>query len=381
MTNKTHILSHTIDTSKHENHQGTVERNIERKLEAIFDNMVEGCQIIGFDYRYLYLNKAIIKQGRKTKKQLMGNTMMECYPGIEKTEVFANIKTCMEKRLHINMESEFEFPDGNKGWFELRMEPVPDGTLIFSVDITGRKAADKAKSEFISVASHALRTPLGISKWYLEAIRGEDYIRTAPKIAKNYLSEIYRNNERLLALVRNLLSISRIDQNKIKDHPELVNIVELIKKIIKQMSLIAKKRDIMVELKLKGPKVPKIFIDRLRLQEVIENLLSNSINYNVPHGKIELILEPIKDILYLNITDTGIGIEEEDRKKLFTKFFRAQKAIITNTEGSGLGLYLAKSYIEGWGGKISLKSTEGKGASFMIELPIRTKHKQDKQLN
>jgi len=110
---------------------------------STLDNMLEGCQIIGFDWRYLYVNDAIARHGRCTKEELLGHTMMEIYPGIKDTEMFATLKDCMEKRTPHRLEIEFTFPDGSKGWFELSIQPVPEGIFILSLDITERKLAEQ----------------------------------------------------------------------------------------------------------------------------------------------------------------------------------------------------------------------------------------------
>jgi PAS domain S-box-containing protein/putative nucleotidyltransferase with HDIG domain len=110
-----------------------------RQLENILDSLLEGFQIIGFDWRYLYVNDAAAKHGHTIKEKLLGKTMMETYPGIEKTHMFSMLRKCKEERTSALLENEFTFPDGSKGWFELRMEPVPDGISILSVEITERK--------------------------------------------------------------------------------------------------------------------------------------------------------------------------------------------------------------------------------------------------
>ena len=119
--------------------------------EDIFDNMLEGIQIIGHDWRYLYVNNALAIQGKQKKEELLGHTMMERYPGIEKTEVFAEIRNCMEKKMPHSMDIEFEFPDGSKGWFETRMEPVPQGVLILSNDITERKKIFSQQAQLAAI--------------------------------------------------------------------------------------------------------------------------------------------------------------------------------------------------------------------------------------
>jgi PAS domain S-box-containing protein len=113
-------------------------------LGSVLDSLSEGFQVIGPDFRYLYLNATAARQGRSTREALVGKTMMEAYPGIEATEMFSVLRRCMEERSASRMENEFSFPDGSMGWFELRFEPVPEGVAILSADITDRKRAEVA---------------------------------------------------------------------------------------------------------------------------------------------------------------------------------------------------------------------------------------------
>lgn len=118
-------------------------RKSERRYRTTLDNMLEGCQIIDREWRYVYLNTAAAEHGRRPKKELIGRTMMECYPGIDKTEMFTHLKRCMKKRVSHRMENEFSYPDGSRGWFDLSLEPVPEGVFILSVDITERRRAEE----------------------------------------------------------------------------------------------------------------------------------------------------------------------------------------------------------------------------------------------
>lgn len=139
------------------------------------DNLLEGFQLISYDWKYMYVNDAVVKQSRYTKKEdLLGHTMMEKYPGIEKTEMFKSLELCMKKRIPVELENEFEFPDKSKGWFELRIEPVKEGIFILSIDITKRKQAEADTFKYIEglekmlfMASHKVRQPvaniLGVS--------------------------------------------------------------------------------------------------------------------------------------------------------------------------------------------------------------------------
>ncbi len=118
-------------------------------LQEVLDDMLEGFQVISSDWRYQYVNKTVATQGKSTPSELLGRTMMECYPGIENTEVYAKCKQCMETQQSVLMENEFVFPDKTTGWFQLYIHPIKDGFIILSIDITEYKRAQEALNESI----------------------------------------------------------------------------------------------------------------------------------------------------------------------------------------------------------------------------------------
>ena len=140
------LSSGTDVTEQRQAEKATTE--MENRLQATLDSMLEGCQIIDFDWRYAYVNESVARQGRRAKRDLLGHTMMEMYPGIENTELFSYLKDCMVKRIPHQMENEFIFPDGSKGWFELRIEPAPEGILILSHDVTKRKELEEELNKY-----------------------------------------------------------------------------------------------------------------------------------------------------------------------------------------------------------------------------------------
>ena len=123
-------------------------KEVENRLQISLDFMIEGVQIIDYDWRYVYVNEAVAKQGRKTKGELLGYTMMQAYPGIDRTEMFSHLRNCMINRVSHQLDSEFTFPDGSKGWFKLHINPVPEGILILSIDITKNKEIESELSKY-----------------------------------------------------------------------------------------------------------------------------------------------------------------------------------------------------------------------------------------
>jgi PAS domain S-box-containing protein len=132
------VLSSGADVTDRRRAEEAIKKT-ENRLQSTLDSMLEGCQIIDFDFRYVYLNDTAAKQARRRKEELLGQSMMEMFPGIDRTKMFSHLVNCMNSRVPHEMENEFTYPDRSKGWFETRIEPVPEGVLVFSIDITRRK--------------------------------------------------------------------------------------------------------------------------------------------------------------------------------------------------------------------------------------------------
>jgi len=245
------------------------------------------------------------------------------------------------------------------------------------VDITERKAQeeklqeiDRMKTEFLSVAAHQLRTPLGSIRWSLEMLL-ED-VKDLPKTAKETIASIYQRNKDLIELVNDLLNVTRIDQGRTSDKPEPTNIANVIRQACQEMAPLAEERKVSLIQKLGADQI-EANLDQTRLKQIILNLLSNAIKYNHLQGEVEIGLDKEEHNFRVVVKDNGIGIPERDQKNIFDKFYRADNARKSITEGSGLGLFVVKQYVEAWGGKTSFSSKEGKGSNFVIHIPLKPK--------
>jgi signal transduction histidine kinase len=231
------------------------------------------------------------------------------------------------------------------------------------------KRLDIAKSEFISITSHQLRTPLSAIKGYLSMILEGVYGEVSEKV-KKVLENIYLANERLIKLVNSFLNVSKIELGKLELELERADIVEIVESVVKEMEIAVKGKNLY--LKFEKPKeVPKILIDKEKIREIILNLVDNAIKYT-QRGGVEVKLQIVNNRLQIVVADTGEGLTKEEKAKLFESFSRGSAGQKYWVEGAGIGLYVAKKIVELHQGKIWVESEgKGKGSKFYVELPIK----------
>lgn len=228
----------------------------------------------------------------------------------------------------------------------------------------------KAKSEFISIASHQLRTPLSAIKGYISMLIEGTYGRIVEK-AKTPMENVYKSNERLIKLVNDLLSISRIESGKMEFEPEESQIEEIIEGVVFDLKVNAEKKGLYLKWEKPETALPKLSLDRDKLRQVILNLVDNAIKYT-QKGGVTISAQRVNDKLQIVIKDTGEGMTKEDLVKIFESFSRGTVGVSAYTEGAGLGLYIARKFVEMHGGKIWAESEgRSKGSTFFIELPIK----------
>ena len=232
--------------------------------------------------------------------------------------------------------------------------------------------ASRMKSEFISIVSHQLRSPLSNLSWAVDYIMSGRLGRIEEK-QLSYFKILRENTSRMKDLVNDLLTVSRIETGKLSlGKKEEVHLGDLTREIVSKFKPFIDASNVEVSLDIEE-NLPKIYADKLWLEQVISNLLDNAVRYIEGKGQVNIrISSPKKDkrILF-EIKDNGVGIPESEQKFIFQKFFRSENALKHQTVGSGLGLFITKRIIEMMGGKIWFKSKESKGTTFYFTLPVK----------
>lgn len=244
------------------------------------------------------------------------------------------------------------------------------GAIIVLRDITHEKIVDQAKSEFVSLASHQLRTPLSTIKWYVEMLLEGDAGKFED-VQTKYLKVIYKSNQRMIELVNDLLNVSRIELGTFAVEPQQINIQEVIEGVLEELFPQIDVKKIEVE-KYLDPNFPSVNADPKLIRIIAQNLITNAITYTPPEGSIRVAIninESNNNFIF-SVADTGYGIPKNDQSKVFTKLFRADNVRERVTEGTGLGLYIVKSIVEQSGGKIWFESEENQGTIFYVSLPM-----------
>lgn len=227
---------------------------------------------------------------------------------------------------------------------------------------------DRLKSEFVSMASHQLRTPLTGIKWSSELLI-KDKSGSLSERQKDYVKQIADSNERMIKLVEDLLNVSHIETgSKFIINKLPIDLVPVINSIKVELAALADLHEVSVKISLPAKLI--FNLDAEKIRQVLQNLMSNAVKYSKAGGIVEIgIFENSDENLNLFVKDNGLGIPENQQDRMFEKFFRADNVRSSETEGTGLGLYIAKAIVEGHGGRIWFESKKDEGTTFYIKIP------------
>ena len=229
-----------------------------------------------------------------------------------------------------------------------------------------------AKSEFISIISHQLRSPMSAIKWQLDMLLSEDLKKnlSTDKFGE-FLKGVYEQNERMIKSVNDLLEVNRIEDGDMVLNPESFSLQALTEQVVNQYTKEALLMNVKISVSLGSDQL--VYADKIRVKRVIEYLLDNAVKYSLNGGSIEIDIEHEGKNILWKITDQGAGIPQKDQKRIFDKFFRSKNVARYKTSGSGIGLFIAKSIISLSKGKMGFFSSENKGSIFWFTLPTAGK--------
>ena len=376
-------------------------RESERRLRTTMDNMSAGCQVLDGDWRFLYVNEAAERHNRRPKTELLGRRYAEMWPGIEETEVYRVLKRSLEERVVQYMENEFEYPDGERGWFELAVQPVPEGVLIQSTDITERKRAereilrlnadlerrvrertaelaaardraeeaDRVKSAFLATMSHELRTPLN-SVIGFTGILLQDLAGPLNEEQRRQLGMVQRSARHLLALINDVLDLSKIEAGQLAVSAEPFDADQLVARVMDTVAPLAEGKGLALRLEAEGT-AGVLVSDERRVEQILLNLLGNAVKFT-ERGEVVLRVQPLdapRPGVRFEVRDTGIGISPDDLATLFEPFRQLEAGLARRHGGTGLGLAICRRLADLLSAEVEAQSEPGAGSVFSVSLP------------
>ncbi|MGA9334208.1 MAG: PAS domain S-box protein [Rudaea sp.] len=387
---------------------GEALRRSEERYRTTLDNILEGCQLIGFDWEYLYLNDAAAIQNRRPNDELLGRRMPDMWPGIESSPVFTLLTRSLVSRVAAHEEIEFTFPDGSRAWFDVRSQPVPEGVFVLSIDISQRKLAerslrklneqlentvarrtqelevaleraeeaDKIKSSFLATMSHELRTPLnsilGFTGVILQGLAGPINAEQTKQ-----LGMVRSSARHLLDLINDVLDISKIEAGAMDVTFKPFNLGDSIVHAGHIIEPMAQHKGL--EFRVDVPaELPQMISDQRRVDQILINLLNNAVKFTergTITTRVELVRKPSSSgsdqtFVSVHIRDSGMGIKREDLAVLFEPFRQLDSGTTRHHDGTGLGLAICRRLANLLGGDVRAESEIGKGSQFTVTLPL-----------
>lgn len=350
-------------------------RNYAKDLKSIINLDPDGIIIVNSQGKIIYSNPAAEKLFGYSKNRLKDKDFG--IPIIKKrtSEISINNK---KRRKIVEMRCV------NINW---RGEK---SVLISLQDITAKKKSielikkkvnelkklSKKKNEFISIASHEIKTPATAIHGFARLLQKKDVSRNN-KLRSEYISYILENSTHLNRIIGNLLDLSRLELGILSLNYSQVDIIKIIEKIRHQIRFSLSQKKITMDYLIEN-KIPVIYTDEDKLREILCNLINNAIHHTKECGKVQIKAKKNKNSILFKVTDSGIGIEEKNLRKIFQQFYQVDSSPSRKVGGIGLGLSLCKGYVEAMGGKIWVTSKIGIGSTFQFTLPIKKRGKNGK---
>lgn len=351
-----------------------------KKIEIILENIIDIVIFIDENEKILLINKAFEREFELSKKSVINKPLSQIISFIDDQKILSltELDSIIESKLHDTKVTKLIKISGNKniygtvGISVVANDQNKKRTILTIHNKTKEHELENMKLDFVSMAAHELRTPITSIRGYASLMSEEldEHAHLPIQDWKTLIGRISTSSEQLLALVENLLNVTKIEKGimslacKVEKWDQVVNeSLEMFKESASAKKLI---------LELKNPDSTLVaYVDKIRIEEVLNNLLSNAITYSTPNNTVTIQIKKDTNWIHTSIKDNGPGIAKSAQKHLFEKFFRVAGPLVQGSKGNGLGLYISKSIVEMHGGKISIDSDEGQGATVTFTVPCQ----------
>ena len=342
---------------------------------AVLDSTQEGITMVDLGGRLVFANRMMESFYASFGVPAQGSVWDRLVATAKKTttpELYLADFAVVIEDPELVYENEFTMADSGRSFHGVTA-PVHDSSgqligRIFSLrEVSAERAADRVKDEFVATVSHELRTPLTSMFGFTEVLLGGDAGELTDD-QRRYLEIVQRSTDRLMRLVGDLLFIGQIDSGDLALEPGPTDLAAVAHEVVETARPVAHVKGI--ELVLEAEEVPELVADRARLVQLTDNLLSNALKFTPEGGRVVVGVQRDGECCVLEVTDSGLGIPDSERGRVFERFFRSSEATEQAIQGTGLGLAISKAIVEAHGGLIQLVERPGPGATFRVELPF-----------
>lgn len=345
------------------------------KLQAVLDTIADGVLVLDLHYNIVLSNKTMAGfVNVADPKNLVGKSWLEVFVLYYEDEPFTS--RLLSENLMYFHDVTMRLPEDRQKFIDitvLRVQNDPNGiSYILTIqDITQRRELENMKLDFVSMAAHELRTPLTAINGYLNLLGAGELTAEDHQQFVNLASS---NASMLEGLINNMLSLSHIERGALHINRKKLDWSRIISREVDSLKFSASAKNIEIQL-LMPPEQLFIWGDEVALREVFANLINNAVHYSDEGQTVRIKIEKNSDKVTTTVSDDGIGIPEQSIEKLFTKYYRAKGGLTTNSQGTGIGLFISKSIIDAHGGQIGVHSTFGQGSDFYFVLDVYSEDK------
>lgn len=354
-----------------------------RDVQAVISSMGEGLVVIDMDERILLMSKSAEEMLEVSLAQAKGKKWSDLvsilkgkeklpheeWPSVLALKAGKTIVASLVENLFYRAQSGKTVP------IVAVASPLVDekkiiGVVVVFQDATEEKRLEEARLSFISISSHQLRAPLTSLRWFTELLQEKSAGPVTEK-QKGLIGDIYESILRMVDLVNLLLQMARVESGRVKIEPTPLDLKEITRGVLRNIQGVISKKKQKVEINVEPDPFPKILLDKIILNQVIQNILINASQYSEEGKTILISIKMGKDFITYAVKDEGIGIPQDEHNRIFDKFFRASNAMRMVPSGNGLGLSLVRSVVTAWGGSTWFESEEAKGSVFYFTIPAK----------